>query len=359
MTTRNALVVGATGIIGSNLCERLLADGWTVNGLSRHPERAPEGTRPLKADLNDRDAVFAQVASVPLTHVFQATWTPAPTEEEAGEINGRHFRNVLDGVKAAGHRLEHVALVTGCKHYLGPFDDFGKYRPETPFMEDSPRLPIPNFYYNQEDELFAAAEEQGFGWSVHRPTTIVGYAVGALMNFGVTMACYGSICRETGRPFLFTGVPEQWNLLCDISDARMVAKQLAWAATEPKARNLAFNIANGDVFRWRTLWPKIAAYFGVEPAPYDGQQRFLTELMADAPEIWRAMAAKYDLAQPDIARLATWWHSDADFGRVVESISDMSRSRKAGFVAYQNSLDSFVDVFERLRRERLIPTFPA
>ena len=33
--------------------------------------------------------------------------------------------------------------------------------PETPFHEDEPRLPSPNFYYAQEDELFAAAERDG------------------------------------------------------------------------------------------------------------------------------------------------------------------------------------------------------
>ncbi len=73
----------------------------------------------------------------------------------------------------------------------------------TPFRESLPRLPIENFYYAQEDELFAAAERDGFGWSVHRPHTMVGYAIGNAMNIGTTLAVYGAICRETGRPFTF------------------------------------------------------------------------------------------------------------------------------------------------------------
>jgi len=48
--------------------------------------------------------------------------------------------------------------------------------PPTPFREEQPRLDVENFYYAQEDELFAAAERDGFGWSVHRPHTIVGHA---------------------------------------------------------------------------------------------------------------------------------------------------------------------------------------
>ncbi|SFB93752.1 dihydroflavonol-4-reductase [Halobiforma haloterrestris] len=35
MTGRTAAVTGATGFLGSHLCERLLADGWAVRGLSR------------------------------------------------------------------------------------------------------------------------------------------------------------------------------------------------------------------------------------------------------------------------------------------------------------------------------------
>ena len=34
--------------------------------------------------------------------------------------------------------------------------------PDTPFVETEPRLDAPNFYYAQEDELFAAAARDGF-----------------------------------------------------------------------------------------------------------------------------------------------------------------------------------------------------
>lgn len=355
-----ALVIGASGIVGGNIAEHLVALGWAVYGLARRPERAPMGIVPLAADLNHRDAVATAIASAPqVTHLFQASWTPAGTEEEAGRINAQQLANVLDGAKAAGHQLTHVALVTGVKHYLGPFKDFGRYLPETPFLEDSPRLPIPNFYYDQEDVLFAAAERDGFGWSVHRPNSVVGFAVGALMNMGLTIACYAALCRETGRPFNFTGVPEQWEMLTEVSDARLVARQVAWASTTPTARNTAFNTGNGDVFRWKRMWKTIADDFGIEAAPYEGCQLSLEAMMADAGPIWRDMAAKYNLVEPDLTRLATWWHSDADFGRKVECISDMTRSRKAGFLDYQSSTDTFLDLFARLRAEKIIPRYAA
>ena len=37
-------------------------------------------------------------------------------------------------------------------------------------------------------EVFAGAKRDGFSWSIHRPNTIVGYALGNAMNMGTTLA---------------------------------------------------------------------------------------------------------------------------------------------------------------------------
>ena len=102
--------------------------------------------------------------------------------------------------------MRHVALVTGLKHYLGPFEAYAKAQPDTPFSEEQARLPYENFYYVQEDILFAAAERDGFTWSVHRPHTLIGWALGNAMNMGVTLAVYAAICRETGRQLPLPGL---------------------------------------------------------------------------------------------------------------------------------------------------------
>ena len=180
-------------------------------------------------------------------------------------------RNLLAAVDSA-ESLRHVALVTGLKHYLGPFEAYAKTKPVTPFREEMPRLPFENFYYTQEDEVFAAAERRGFGWSVHRPHTIIGYALGNAMNMGVTLAVYATICRETGSRSSSPDRPQQWEGLTDVTDARVLARHLEWAGTSEAARNQAFNIVNGDIFRWNWLWPKLAADFGIEAAPYPGHR---------------------------------------------------------------------------------------
>ena len=78
-------------------------------------------------------------------------------------------RHVLDAVGPSG-TVSHAALVTGLKHYLGPFEAYATGAvPITPFREEQGRQPVENFYYEQEDRLFEAAQRYGFSWSVHRP----------------------------------------------------------------------------------------------------------------------------------------------------------------------------------------------
>lgn len=178
------------------------------------------------------------------------------------------------------------------------------------------------------------------------------------MNMGVTLAVYGTLARETGQPFVFPGSPEQYDGTTDITDARMVARQLEWAATEPRAANEAFNIVNGDTFHWRDMWELVAAGLGVEVAPYPGKPTPLVEQMVNARELWRGVAERHDLREPDVDRLAPWWHTDSDLGRTVETYADMTKSREAGFLDTQDSQRSFLDLFDRLRAELVIPSLP-
>lgn len=351
---KTALVVGASGIVGSATADLLLAEGWSVHGLARRPQAQP-GVAAVAADLNDRDATAAALAGVHPDAVFITTWARQDSEAENIRVNGAMVRNLLDALPPAqGSR--HVALVTGLKHYLGPFEAYGKGAlPQTPFREEQGRLDVPNFYYAQEDAVFAAAERDGFSWSVHRPHTVIGKAVGNAMNMGTTLAVYATLCRETGRPFRFPGSPAQWEGLTDMTDARLLASHLLWAATTPAARNEAFNVVNGDVFRWKWMWSRIAQWFGIEPAPFDGTVLPLEAQMADDADLWRTIAAREGLVEPDLARLASPWHTDADLGRPIEVVTDMGKSRRLGFTGYQPSDDAFFDLFERLRADRLIP----
>ncbi|EHQ27979.1 SDR family oxidoreductase [Mucilaginibacter paludis] len=351
-----ALVVGASGITGSNLAESLIAKGWITYGLARKPNHDIKDLKPVSADLLNIDSLKAALADVYPTHVYITSWMRNDTEAENIRVNSLMIRNLLN-VLSTKHTVQHVALVTGLKHYLGPFEAYAKegFLPETPLREEHPRLNIENFYYAQEDEVYAAAARDGFTWSIHRPHTVIGKAVGNMMNLGTTLAVYATICKETGRPFIWPGSAAQWNGLSDVTDARVLAEQLIWASTTEAARNEAFNVVNGDVFRWSWLWKQLAAFFGIEAIGYEGTIRPLEKEIANDGPVWKKIAEKYQLKEADLSRLASAWHTDLDLGRPIEVMTDMSKSRKLGFTVFQKTDESFYDLFEQLRKDELIP----
>lgn len=351
-----ALVAGASGISGGNLSALLIEKQWKTYGLSRTPKTDIPGLIPVAADLLDIASLTAALKDIRPTHVFFTTWMRNDTEAENIRVNSALVRNLLT-VLSHHKSVQHVSLVTGLKHYLGPFDAYAKSGtlPLTPVNEAHPRLPLDNFYYAQEDEVYAAAARDGFTWSVHRPHTIVGKAVGNAMNIGSTLAVYASICKKEGLPFVWPGSAAQWNGISDVTDARILAEQLIWASTTPEAKNEAFNVANGDVFRWSQLWYEIADWFGIEAQGFNGTMQPLDDRLKGYAGIWKNIAEENGLIQSDMDKLASAWHTDLDLGRPLEVMTDMSKSRKLGFTGYIRTRDSFFELFEELRKDRIIP----
>ncbi len=353
-TSRRALVVGATGIIGQALSTQLVDAGWETYGLSRSGGARP-GVTPVAADLSDPQALAAALDGVEPHLVAITAWTRQDTEEENIAVNGAAVRHVLAAVSPSGS-VQHVALMTGLKHYLGPFEAYGTGdMPDTPFREESPRLDHPNFYYAQEDELFDAARRDGFTWSVHRSHTVFGFATGNAMNMALTISAYATLCKELGLPFVFPGSQTQWDGLTDITDADLLAEQIIWAADHEEGHDQAFNIANGDVFRWRTLWPQIAEHFGVPWEGFVDEARPLEGRMRGTEDVWRRIVEENDLVEPDLSRVASWWHTDGDLGREIEALTDMNKSRTAGFLGFRDTRQSFFDLVARYREARIIP----
>lgn len=113
-------------------------------------------------------------------------------------------------------------------------------------------------------------------------------------------------------------------------------------SSEPSAANEAFNLVNGDVFRWKWMWERIAGWFGIARAPYDGTIRPLKVQMSNNASVWRRIAERDGLVEPDL-------------GRPIDVVNDMSKSRRLGFADYQPTDDAFFRLFAQLRAGRLIP----
>jgi hypothetical protein len=103
------------------------------------------------------------------------------------------------------------------------------------------------------------------------------------------------------------------------------------------------------------MWPELASDLGVDAAPYPGSPTPLGKRMDHADKVWSGLVKEHGLEPYQASELASWWHTDADLGREVETFADMSKSRALGFLDFQDTRESFLDLFEQLRQARIIP----
>lgn len=59
-----ALVVGVSGITGSNLADKLTSKGWTTYGLARNPNTENEVVQPVAADLLNLESLREALAGI-------------------------------------------------------------------------------------------------------------------------------------------------------------------------------------------------------------------------------------------------------------------------------------------------------
>jgi hypothetical protein len=109
------------------------------------------------------------------------------------------------------------------------------------------------------------------------------------------------------------------------------------------------------LFRWSWLWRRLAAWFGVQAAGFSGEMQPLEAASWQTTRRCGARWRRAKLAEPDLDRLASPWHTDLDLGRPIEVMTDMANSRRLGFAAWQATEESFFDLFSELRAKGLIP----
>ncbi|KAL1594142.1 hypothetical protein SLS59_008976 [Nothophoma quercina] len=144
------------------------------------------------------------------------------------------------------------------------------------FLEEASRYDDKgeNFYYKQEDFMFARQKEaaaRGHNWhySIIRPNGIVGFTPAANgMSEAITMALYFLISKELGQNAEFPGNDYFYNCVDDASSAKGIANISVWAMTQEHTKDEAFNSVNGDTYVWKYFWPRIAAYFGAEVSAF-------------------------------------------------------------------------------------------
>lgn len=345
------LLVGPHGVVGGAVRQRFTSHpDWNLATASRRVSAGDsESVRAVSVDLLDAEASAAQFASLAdVTHVVFAGYTERPTMAEMVAPNVAMLRNTLDGLVAAGARLEHVVLIGGGKSYgehLGPY--------KTPAKESDPRFLGPIFYNDQEDVLTETATRTGFTWTVLRPDLVLGFAVGSPMSMLMSLGVYAALSKDAGIPLRFPGTPGAWTALHQFTDADVLAAAVEWALTSPNAAGAVFNVTNGDHFRWQHLWGDIADVFAMPTAA--PQPMSLTEQMGDKAPQWERLVHQHGLVDTDYKAVSAWPFADAVLATDYDMVQSTIKIRQAGFTGCIDTHDSVVRHLHQLREHGYLP----
>lgn len=352
MPAKTALIAGATGATSKRLIEVLLAENWQVIGLSRHPPERSKVPRLsyIRADLLDQDSCArALSAAKGVTHLF---YTARAEFGEGGvedvEHNVAMLRNVLDAVEAVAPNLEHVHLVEGYKWY-----DVRMRPPRTPTREDDPRHMPPNFYYDQEDLLRDRKATREWSWSASRPHFVYDFAPERPRNIVSTIGAWAALCSELGLPLDFPGAPGCYSALMELTDATQLARAIVWMSSSEQARDQAYNVTDSCQFRWKWLWPRIAAQFDLPMG--EVRPLRLAEWMKDKNPLWERIVRRHDLVRNALHDIASWPFADFFLGLDCDSITDTTKLRLHGFHGVVDTGEQILAYLRRYREARLLP----
>jgi nucleoside-diphosphate-sugar epimerase len=344
-----ALIAGGLGVTGRALVEYLEREpDWDVIALSRRTPDFPTTARFVSVDLADRAATQATLGQFSeVTHVFYCALAANPDVTAEIPPNIAMIENLLDAVEPVAD-LRHVQLMEGNKWY-GSF--LGRFR--TPAKETDPRPIVRQLYHAQQDWLEERRAGKAWTWSALRPHGVWGLSVGGAMNLLTSVALYATVSKHLGLPLCWPGSQGFYDRLYNIIDVELLAKAMLWCATTPAAADNAFNINNGDFFRWHQVWPRIAGFFEMEVGPV----RTISQaaLMADKEPLWAEIVAQHGLRPYTLADLTNFAYADRAMSPDYDQMASMTKIRQAGWTEAWDTEETITRQLERLRRDRIIP----
>ncbi len=353
--SKSILVVGATGVAGAafvQCIQQRQAAGscdWELIALSRQAATTDKagtaddsGITHISGDLLGDHQALAALEHI--THVVFAGFVPAPDFAQQVAPNRDILVNCLRALE--NNPLERITLIQGMKYYgshLGPF--------KTPAREDDPRHPGENYYYSQQDVL----EQSGLAWTCLRPHVICGTSsVGTPQNILTVLGVYAALMREAGQALHWPGSTKSFQCINQATDSQLLASAIAWSLNTPEAANEAFNITNGDFFRWESLWPKIAELFCMEDGGVRSQT--LATHMPTLSSQWQAIVRRHGLKPYAMEAIAHWPFADYILNTGWDVMASTLKARQFGFQDCLDTEQLYVDHLLQMQALNILPT---
>ncbi|HYF08554.1 MAG TPA: hypothetical protein VD970_13095, partial [Acetobacteraceae bacterium] len=138
---------------------------------------------------------------------------------------------------------------------------------------------------------------------------------------------------------------------------RLIARAMEWAGITPACANQVFNIANGDVYLWENVWPRLAELFGMDLAP--PHPFSLARVMPQNGAVWDRVVQRYGLKPYAFEEIVpSWQFADFVFGHGARpNPHHMStiKIRQFGFADCVDTEDMFIELLAELQRRRILP----
>lgn len=240
-THSSALVTGATGLVGSYIAERLLAEGWSVRALARDPERArtalPEGdsVEIVRGDVLDQASFTRAAMGVHVIFHAAANIIVRGGWESFRATNVEGAQNAIAAAERSRARLLQVSSVA----VYGGRARYEAARRGSRTDEATPLQPLPERAYyarskRESEDMVLRAHAQGRIWATAvRPVVVYGRRD---RQFVPRMA---TLMRRLPVPLLNGG-----RSIFGVVHAANVADGAVLAATSDAAGGSAYNLAN-------------------------------------------------------------------------------------------------------------------
>jgi nucleoside-diphosphate-sugar epimerase len=360
LPSKTVLVVGASGLVGSASCRAFsqLNDCQVIACSRSKPQDLPDNATFFSLDLLDKQACHEAAASLKeVSHIVYCAINETAgdlisswTDPDHAQRNGSMLENLMEPLLKVTSNLEHVTVIHGTKAY-GVMLDIPL---PIPLKESQARPEHDNFYFNQEDYIWAKSKNASWSWTVFRAQIIIGGGLGSNLNSLLAMAVYAALCKDANVPCGYPG--NAYAAVIEMTDVDLLANAVVWSTQTLNAKDQIFNITNGDVFCWENMWPVIIDEIGAQQGP--DQPASIASAIADRADQWANLVAKHQLKSP-----AKWYAflgescALSDFGLAAKRnvVTSTVKLRQAGF---GESLDSEACVRKWIRHwrdQKLLP----